>query len=187
MDLVDLITEKRFVGQEFLTWLWWKSEERGGSVELPGVGDIIVVFEKHMLLEIGEAEYSEKLVCSGLQTELREARTGLRTGKKLEQARIHIVKGEYEWNVTLGASLFEYRSVRPPKTAASSPDQQGSPEETEGMILERVFLFEELVRIIDDLFRLYLQVRLGNEWHKELHQIRHWVEQTDATVRMPQG
>lgn len=34
MDLVDLMVEKRFVGQEFLTWLWWKSEERGGSVEL---------------------------------------------------------------------------------------------------------------------------------------------------------
>ncbi len=38
MDLVDLIAEKRFLGQEFLTWLWWKSEERGGSVSLPGPG-----------------------------------------------------------------------------------------------------------------------------------------------------
>ena len=181
MDLVDLITEKRFVGQEFLTWLWWKSEERGGSVELPGVGDIVVVFEKHMLLEIGEAEHSERLVCSGLQTELREARTGLKTGKKLEQARIHIVKGDYEWNVTLGASLFEYRSVRPPKTAAST-DQTASAEETEGMILERIFLFEELTRIIDDLFRLYLQARTGREWHRELDQIRRWVEKADATI-----
>ncbi len=36
MDLVDLIEEKRFLGQEFLTWLWWKSEERGGVVALPG-------------------------------------------------------------------------------------------------------------------------------------------------------
>jgi recombination associated protein RdgC len=182
MDLVDLITEKRFVGQEFLTWLWWKSEERGGSVEIPGVGDIVVVFEKHMLLEIGEAEYSERLVCSGLQTELREARTGLRTGKKLEQARIHLVKGEYEWNVTLGASLFEYRSVRPPKTAASSTDPTAPPEETEGMILERIFLFEELARIIDDLFRLYLEIRTGSEWPNELRQIRNWVEKADAKM-----
>ena len=50
MDLVDLIAEKRFLGQEFLTWLWWKSEERGGSVEVAGRGDVGVVFEKHMLL-----------------------------------------------------------------------------------------------------------------------------------------
>ena len=51
MDLVDLIQEKKFLGQEFLAWLWYKSEERGGTVELPGIGDILVVFEKHMLLE----------------------------------------------------------------------------------------------------------------------------------------
>ena len=80
MDLVDLISEKRFLGQEFLTWLWWKSEERGGSILLPERGDITVVFEKHMLLEYGEGESSEKLVCTGLQAELQEARTGLLMG-----------------------------------------------------------------------------------------------------------
>lgn len=178
MDLVDLITEKRFVGQEFLTWLWWKSEERGGTIALPGVGDIIVVFEKHMLLEFGEADYSEKLVCSGLQTELKEARTGLRTGKKLEQARIHIVRGDYEWNVTLGATILEYRNVKPPKTAQSESNSQRREEETEGMILERIFLFEELVRIVDDLFRFYVRTRTSARWSDELQAMRSWVLQS---------
>ncbi len=73
MDLVDLIQEKRFLGQEFLAWLWYKSEERGGSVEVPGRGDVLVVFEKHMLLEYGEGEANEKVICRGLQTELKEA------------------------------------------------------------------------------------------------------------------
>jgi hypothetical protein len=77
MDLVDIISGKKFLGQEFLTWLWYKSEERGGAVMLPGIGDIQVVFEKHMLLESGAGESLEKLICKGLQTELQEARTGL--------------------------------------------------------------------------------------------------------------
>ncbi len=175
MDLVDLMVEKRFLGQEFLTWLWWKSEERGGSVEIPGFGDITVVFEKHMLLEYGEGEYSEKLVCTGLQTELKEARTGLLMGKKLEQARIQIVKDTYEWNFTLGAALFEFRNVRLPKTAATEQGGGNSDEEMEGMILERVFLFEELVRIINDLFRLFLKIRISSDWSAELQTIRGWV------------
>ncbi len=182
MDLVDLITEKRFLGQEFITWLWWKSEERGGSVNLPGQGDIIVVFEKHMVLEYGEADYSEKLICSGLQTELKEARTGLRTGKKLEQARIQIVKGDYEFNVTLGATLFEYRNVRPPKTGASVSENAKSDEEIEGLILERIFLFEELTRIVNDLFRVYLKSRLSENWQRELAEIRSWVHQSADNV-----
>ncbi len=182
MDLVDLITEKRFLGQEFLTWLWWKSEERGGSVNLPGQGDIIVVFEKHMVLEYGEADYSEKLICSGLQTELKEARTGLRTGKKLEQARVQIIKDDYEFNVTLGATLFDYRSVRPPKTEASMPENRKSDEEIEGLILERIFLFEELTRIVNDLYRLYLKTRLSENWQRELTAIRSWVHQSADNV-----
>lgn len=175
MDLVDLIVEKRFLGQEFLTWLWWKSEERGGMVALPGYGDITVVFEKHMLLEFGEGEYSEKLVCTGLQTELKEARTGLIMGKKLEQARLQIIKNDYEWNVTLGAGLFEYRNVRLPKTAATEKDQSHSDEETEGLILERIFLFEELVSTINELFRAFLLVRTSNNWPSELQALRAWI------------
>ena len=119
MDLVDIISEKKFLGQEFLTWWWYKSGERGGSVFLPGSGDIQLVFEKHMLLESGEGESLEKLICSGLQTELQEARTGLLMGKKLEQARIYLAKGDYEYRLTFGATLFEYRNVSLPRTISA--------------------------------------------------------------------
>lgn len=174
MDLVDLIAEKRFIGQEFLTWLWFKSDERGGSVELPGKGDIIVVFEKHMLLEYGEGESNEKCICSGLQTELQEARTGLRMGKKLEQARIQLVQGDYEYNLTMAGALMEFRNVKLPKTAATE-EESNNPEAIEGMILERIFLFEELVRIVNELFRLFLEVRTGAGWREELARIRAWI------------
>ena len=177
MDLVDLMVEKRFLGQEFLTWLWWKSEERGGTVAIPEVGDIGVVFEKHMLLEFGEGEYSEKLVCTGLQTELKEARTGLLMGKKLEQARIQIVKDTYEWGVTVAGALFEFRNVRLPKTAVTEQNTDHSEAEMEGTILERIFLFEELIRLFNDLFRMFLTVRISDDWREEVEKIRTWVLQ----------
>lgn len=175
MDLVDLMVEKRFLGQEFLTWLWWKSEERGGSIELPGEGDITVAFEKHMLLESGEGESSEKLICTGLQTELQEARTGLQMGKKLEQARIVISHESHEYSFTLSGALMEYKNVRLPKTEATENDKGDNPEEVEGMILERIFLFEELIRIVNTLFAMFLKVRVDVQWRDELLKIRNWV------------
>ncbi len=183
MDLVDLIEEKRFLGQEFLTWLWWKSEERGGSILLPGHGDIIVVFEKHMLLEYGEGESSEKLICSGLQTELQEARTGLLMGKKLEQARIQLVQAEREWNFTLAAAMMEFRNVKLPKTAGSEVDSSGKPEEMEGIILERIYLFEELVRLVNELFLVFLQVRVMDDWKDEITKIRSWVSNSVKALK----
>lgn len=180
MDLVELIEEKRFLGQEFLTWLWSKSEERGGSIALPNRGDVQVVFEKHMLLESGQGESSEKLICSGLQTELLEARTGLRIGKKLEQARIQLIQDTYEYNFTLAAAMMEFRSVRLPKTAGSEGEGADNPEETEGMMLERIYLFEELVRIVNDLFRLFLFVRISDDWPKEVQRINSWINKASS-------
>jgi len=181
MDLVDLISEKRFLGQEFLTWLWWKSEERGGSILLPERGDITVVFEKHMLLEYGEGESSEKLICTGLQAELQEARTGLLMGKKVEQARIQIVHADYEYSFTLAAALMEFRNVRLPKTAGTEGGSSNDPEETEGMILERIYLFEELVRLVDELFTLFIKIRVSEQWRDELQTLRKWVNSSVKT------
>jgi len=174
MDLVDLIAEKRFLGQEFLTWLWYKSEERGGTIYLPGEGDIQVVFEKHMLLEYGEGEAHEKLICKGLQTELQEARTGLLVGKKLEQARIHLVKGSFEWNITLTAALLEFRNIKPPKTMSTAEEDAG-PDAVEGRILERVAMIEAAVHTVNDLFRMFLKVRVSADWTSEVSRVRNWM------------
>ena len=178
MDMVDLIQEKKFLGQEFLTWLWWKSEERGGSISLPGIGDITVVFEKHMLLEYGEGQSSEKLICRGLQTELKEARTGISIGKKLEQARIRLEHAEHEWSFTFAAGLMEFRNVRLPKTAGIDENSMDKEKENEGMTLERIYLFEELVKIVNDLYRIFLEKRVGSDWKGDVHKIRQWVQKS---------
>ena len=174
MDLVDLIAEKRFLGQEFMTWLWYKSEERGGTVYLPGAGDIQIVFEKHMILESGEGETHEKLICRGLRTELQEARTGLQMGKKLEQARIHLVRGNYEWNFTLTAAMLEFRNIKVPKTLAPSEEESG-PEAFEARILERVGMVEEVGQTVLELFRMFLKTRIDPGWEQELARVRQWV------------
>lgn len=175
MDFVDLIEEKKFLGQDFLTWLWWKSEERGGSVEVESWGDIHVVFEKHMLLEYGEGADAEKLICSGLKAELQEARTGLQVGKKLEQARLRVTKGDNEYNFTLVASLMEFRNIRLPKTAVTENEEHTSKEDVEGLILERIFLFEDMIQIINALFRSFLEIRLDQRWSAELVKINSWI------------
>jgi recombination associated protein RdgC len=135
-----------------------------------------------MLLEYGEADYNERLVCSGLQTELKEARTGLRTGKKLEQARLQIVKDEREYNLTLGATFFEFRNVRLPKTEGADSAADSTDAEVEGAVLERIFLFEELVKIVNDLLRMFVEVRTSDKWPEELARVRKWVHKSADQV-----
>jgi recombination associated protein RdgC len=175
MDLLDLIEEKRFLGQEFLIWLWCKSEERGGSVDLPGRGTVPVVFEKHMLLECGAGPECEKLVCRGLMTELKEARAGLALGKRPEQARLKIGSEEREYSFTLSAATLEFRSMKLPATAGADDGGSHEREGLEGQILERVALLEEGIELVNELFRLFLTIRAADTWPKELANLRQWI------------
>jgi recombination associated protein RdgC len=101
-------------------------------------------------------------------------------GKKLEQARIVINHNSYEYGFTLAAAMMEFRNVRLPKTAESEDDgKMGGNEALEGMLLERIYLFEQLVMLVHSLFSLFLSARLGAKWPEELMKIRRWVAQAD--------
>jgi recombination associated protein RdgC len=180
MDLVDLRGEKRFLGQEFMTWLWYKSEERGGVVFLENTGtDVVLVFEKHILLESGEGESYEKLICQGLQAELQEARTGLAMGKKIEQARIMLTRDDHEFHFSLKASLFEFRSVKLPKTLTDS-DESGDAEGIAGRLLDRIGLYQIPMRTVDELFGMFLKKRVSSEeWPPELAKLRNWIKKAN--------
>lgn len=175
MDLLDLIEEKRFLGQEFLIWLWCNSEERGGSIDLPGRGTVPVVFEKHMLLECGAGPECEKLVCRGLMTELKEARAGLALGKRPEQARLKIGSEEREYSFTLTAATMEFRSMKLPVTAGAEDGGGDDRAGLEGQILERIALLEEGIDLVNELFRRFIMIRTSDAWPNELAKLRRWI------------
>jgi recombination associated protein RdgC len=109
-----------------------------------------------------------------LQTELKEARTGLGLAKKPDQARIRLAYADYEFSLTLSAATFEFRNIRLPKTVDAN-DEGNSAASVEGRILERIALFEQLAQLMDDLFRMFINIRASRRWEAELGQIREWI------------
>jgi recombination associated protein RdgC len=77
----------------------------------------------------------------------------------------------------VAGALFEFRNVRLPKTAVTEQNTDNSEAEMEGTILERIFLFEELIRLFNDLFRMFLKVRTSESWRDEVEKIRSWIHQ----------
>jgi hypothetical protein len=176
MNYHDDIGDYGFVGQEFLTWLWFKSEQRGGAVTLAEAGDIAITFEKHMVLEYGVDDYHERVICSGLNTQLNEARTALRHGKKLEQARIKLSQFNTEYIFTFAARTFGFKNIVLPRSTQPEtlmgPDGTG----TEGQELnDRIEAIETVVRLFYELFSLFCTVRTSAGWDEELRAIRRWV------------
>ena len=65
MDFLDILREKAFLGREFLTWLWFKSEQTGGAIELPGQKVIEVIFLDRMTLDLSDAGNSADSLAEG--------------------------------------------------------------------------------------------------------------------------
>ena len=45
MDLIDLINTRRFLGAEFLMWLWFKADCYDGIMDVGDHGKIEVIFD----------------------------------------------------------------------------------------------------------------------------------------------
>ena len=81
MQLIDRVRKSEYLGREFLLWLWWKSETQNGRFD---VGDETAElwFDRRIILESESDEGTEKIVCSGDNPHLREARFALTENKQ---------------------------------------------------------------------------------------------------------
>lgn len=104
MDLEHAESVGLLLGQEFLTWLWFASETSNGLFRTKDGEAFSVTVEQKVSVQGGEGEARETAVCSGPMAELREARMGLRTGKKVNKAKVRVERDEVSWQVLLDAA-----------------------------------------------------------------------------------
>jgi hypothetical protein len=164
------------IGREFLTWLWFKSEERNGMIRIPGGGESEVVFVRRLVLEAGEGEYAETIVCQGLHADLKEGKEALRRGKKISAARLRVAHDKTEWEFTFKADRFHFQSMKLPAVV----ENEGEEADREGQILERIYLIEKAAGMMDQWFRLFLDLRLSEGWGKEQARMQRWIAPAKA-------
>ncbi|MBI5247889.1 MAG: hypothetical protein HY912_00210 [Desulfomonile tiedjei] len=174
MDFLDILREKAFLGREFLTWLWFKSDRTGGRIEIPGKRVVEVLFMDRMTLDLSDAETPQIVTVKGEHSELREGLAALKEGKKIEEARISIRAGENDFTLVLKGTWFSFGSF---KTPPILPTGEADPEEgAEGAFLEKAYLIDEGMQLVDELFEYFVTLRISDQWEtEELQAIRTWI------------
>ena len=69
-------------------------------------------FLKRIVLEAGEGEYSQGVVCHGIHAELKEGKEAIRQGKKVKEAGIKLIHNQNEWEFTFKADTFNFQSLK---------------------------------------------------------------------------
>ena len=174
MDVLKTIDEKAFWGREFLTWLWFVSEDTGGEVEVPGVGPVALWIEEHLVLEGPDSQSKENILKSGDVAGSAEAAAALSVGKKVTRARMGLTMDELQWSFTIDAEGLTLRSLKIPPVDVEEEDA----DDPEALILIRMGLVRKALDAMDGLFSQFARLRLSSEWQAEtVPAIGRWIEE----------
>lgn len=161
------------LGQEFLTWLWFRSDVASDAFRTKDGTPFTVSMEQRIVVQGGQGDTRETASVSGALSPLREARFGLGTGKKVTRALLHIEKDDMAFQISLRAEDFALAGLKTPKL-----DKNDSDDDPDALFLEKIFLMEVCVGLIDNLYETFLAIRLGEEWEQEVAAMQKWL--TDA-------
>jgi hypothetical protein len=168
MDLLDKIQRTSFLGKEFLTWLWWRSEALEGRFAIPGHEPFEVWFDDKLVLDTAVEKVKEvNSIRSESPTETAEAKAALRMGKKVADAKLRIIKDQREWSCSIKGEELALSGVKVPSVLSREEDE---------VVLERLQLIGELEAVLDSLYREFLVTRLDDAaWRGVENEIRQWV------------
>ena len=151
-------TTDMVLGQEFLTWLWFRSETQPmGFKDKEGV-PFSMNLEQRIVVQGGEGDSLETASVSGSLSQLREVRLGLRTE-------------ELAWQTTIKAEDFSLGSFKTPKVEREEDD------DPDAAFLEKMYLMELCLGLFDACYKQFLDIRLSSLWDKEVQDMSAWMSQ----------
>jgi hypothetical protein len=167
MDLVDRIETTRFLGGEFLLWLWFSRDVTGGEIHIPGRGTLAVSLETQLALADPIAD-RERVAIRGVDPfGSAEGGEALAAGKLPRKVGLRIVFEQNEWVATLDSNTLALASVKLPASSSQAEEQ---------IFYERVQRLEEIHELVHALYAQFLSVRLSPAWESELAPaLRRWV------------
>ena len=122
----------------------------------------------------GDGEGMESAVVKSPSGELTEARSGLRSGKKVSRAQIRFERDPEAWQVTLKDNDFSLSGLKTPKVETKDRGD----DDPDARVLEKLFLVEQCLELLDGVYREFLAVRLGPaKWAEETRSLREWIGQ----------
>lgn len=171
MDLSLVERENVLLGQDFLTWLWFKTDNDTVLFSLADKRTFTVHMEQRVSVQGGEGEGIETATVSSPRGELTEAKTGLRTGKKVNKAQLLFTMDQDQWLVQVSAADFGLSGLKTPKISAK--DDEG--DDPDAKFLEKMFLLERCLEMFDVVFTQFLALRMSRDWAEETARVGRWI------------
>jgi hypothetical protein len=174
LDVAIAYNRYRFLGNEFLTWLWYTLENRSAQLVEIDADLISLEIGNRMVLENRRSEGLETITIKGDDAGLEEGLLALKKGALVTEMNLIYRSGDNNWQFNLKGESLNISSFKTPETGGTQTN-----EDVEGAILEKIYLYEKVILFIEGAFRHFVRLRISEDWDKKMiTQLKQWINKT---------
>ena len=172
LDVAVAYNRYQFLGEEFLTWLWYVIEKDQDLIKNFDKDFVALEIGNRMVFENRRKESGERITIKGDGASLEEGILTLKKGALVTELNVVYKSVELTWQFTLKGESLNVSSLNLPST-----DVPESEEDLEGFVLEKIFLYDKILNILENIFTHFVKLRLSNRWqNKMVPNIRNWIQ-----------
>lgn len=176
LDLAVAYNRYRFLGDEFLTWLWFLIETDQNAFKAIDSDCVAVEIGSRIVLENRKRKSLERISIRGDDAGLEEGRLALKKGALLTELSLIFKTNEYHLKFSLKGESLNLSSLKTP-----GPPLPPSPEEMEFFLLNKTEHINKITNFVEITFKMFVRVRVTNKWNSKIvPNIKKWINSIEV-------
>lgn len=172
LDVSVSYNRYKFLGHEFLTWLWFIIDTDQNYIQSLQEDIISLEMNNRIVLENSFNNLTENITIKGDDAGLEEAKLSLQKGGVVTECNFSLKIGDLEWKFNIKGESLNISSLKSPETGNIEKK-----EDIEGVVLEKFFLYEKVVTLLNTLYTRFIAIRLQNTWNeKTVPMLKNWIQ-----------
>ncbi|MBW2603013.1 MAG: hypothetical protein JRE28_01685 [Deltaproteobacteria bacterium] len=170
LDIAVTYGRYKFLGNEFLTWLWFMIETDQSWLRQHDPDIVSLTVGNRLVLENAHNNAKETVTIKGDNASLEEGLVALTKGAVVTEIHLSYKTGAQKWEFSLKGESLNISNLKLPETGPVE-----TPDDIEGVVLEKAYLIEKAVVLINNLFSHFIRLRVSNTWQSQtVSKIRKW-------------
>ena len=172
LDVSVAYNRYKFLGHEFLTWLWFIMDADQTSIVKTNKDMVSLEMDNRIVLENSLDNRAENIRIKGDNVGLEEAKLSLQKGGVVTELNFSLKTGEHEWKFNIKGESLNISSLKSPETGKIEKK-----EDVEGAVLEKIYLYEKVVSLVENLYNQFIHLRISSKWDGDIvPRIKKWIK-----------
>jgi hypothetical protein len=176
LDISIAYNRFKFLGYEFLTWLWFsmdqtkiQPEPQLTELNFLSVGNRIVVENRR---NNNFETITIKGQDGGLEKGLEEGLMALQKGALVSEINLIYQEDQNKWHFTLKGETLNINNIKHPDLGPIETF-----EDIDAFVFEKTHHISKIITLTDKLFQKFIQVRITDQWKTEIvFQMKKWIK-----------